>query len=133
MSDSYKSTQRRLAFEKSRSKPEDILAHSFASGFIVAFLGFIAKLKALFGKHRKEVHHTHARGYGDPQGFGNPTPFISDPPVIFHKKNDGSVRRHNQLLRKYIARGYGYEAPSNIVEVIPSKRIGRRVKAKAKA
>jgi hypothetical protein len=122
MSDSYKSTQRQIAYERSRSKPEDVGSRNFAQGFLVFFLGFIAKLRSFFGKHKREVKRTHARGFTRGSGFGKHHRLgpISSPPVegFSSIENRQSTRRAHQKLRKYAARGYGYVTPEREVEVI---------------
>jgi hypothetical protein len=139
MSDSYKSGQGRVAYERSRAKPEDIGAKHFASGFLVAFLGFIAKFLGLFGKRRgAPVHRTHSRGYTTGSGFGKAHRLgpISGPPVLAPKHNDGSTRRANRRARKYALRGYGYIKPEpkrGTVEVVGKTDRAHWLKPKVKA
>jgi hypothetical protein len=131
ISDSYKTSQRRIAREKSRSdKPEDIFAQSFVSTLLAAFVDMLACFFNFFrhneGTSPSQIRH-HSRGTPS-NGSGQHVIFISDPPVKHCLRSDmnAKARSERRKLRKYCLRGYGYVTPENEVEVI---RNGRHVKA----
>ena len=132
ISDSYKTSQRRVAREASRSdRPEDIFAQGFASTFLAAFVGLLARFVGLFrrgkGSRPTDRRH-HARGTPS-NGAGRHVIFLSDSPVkhCLRSDMDAAARSARRKLRRYCLRGYGYVTPSNEPEVI---RNGRHVKAK---
>ena len=110
MSDSYKSNLGRVAYEKSRAKPEDVSARHFASGFFIAFLGFIAKFLGLFGKRRgAPVKRTHARGYSRGRGTGKCKVGSSK---LWHRLTAGhsaSAGWSDRKTRRYCKTGYWSE------------------------
>jgi hypothetical protein len=141
MSDSYKSGQGRVAYERSRAKPEDTAYAHFASTMVGAFLGMIVQFfKRLFTRVRPEMAYErrHKNIGTPPRGFGKAHRLgpISGPPVLAPKHNDGSTRRANRRARKYALRGYGYIKPEpkrGTVEVVGKTDRVNWLKPKVKA
>jgi hypothetical protein len=127
ISDSYKSSQRRIAREKGRSdRPEDVFAQGFASTVLAAFVGMITRFFGLFrhGKGTKPSDRRHHARFSGYNGFGkirNPGP--SGPPVDGAASSLGreARRREARKLRRYCLRGYGYIAPEGAVEKLQKK------------
>jgi hypothetical protein len=120
ISDSFKTSQCRIAREKGRSdRPEDVFAQGFASTVLAAFVGMITKFFGLFrhgkGTSPSQRRH-HARGTPS-NGFGkihNAGPF--GPPVDGFRSAAYRLehRCEARKLRRYCLRGYGYQTPDNV-------------------
>ena len=136
MSDSYKSTLGRVAYEKSRAKPEDVMSSNFAKGFLVAFLGFLKRFASLFGKHKREVHRTHARGFARARVAGKASRILPPSKALRHpgeftRERLAAIRKAKRLARLYALRGYGFIDPYPI-KLIEGKNAERGY-AKAKS
>jgi hypothetical protein len=122
ISDSYKSSLRRIAREKSRhNKPEDIAAQPFTSSILAAFVGMLSRFFSFF-RHSKgtspSMRRYHARGTPS-NGFGQHQPILAGPPIdgtSRGRKNIALARSARRKLRRYCLRGYGYIAPTKKVK-----------------
>lgn len=127
ISDSYKSSLRRIARDKGRSdRPEDIFAQGFASSVLAAFVGLLARFVGLFrrskGSQPWAARH-HARGTPH-SGFGKCRNLGPSAPPVKHCKRsdmDAAARSLRRKLRRYALRGYGYQAPDGEIETLSTR------------
>ena len=117
ISDSYKTSQRRIAREASRSdRPEDIMGRRVLYGIGVAIVALFSRVLRFFSfgwPRYKPVDHI--------DGFFGRSDLDNTAPKWFRalqKRHMYEIpyghRRSRRLNHKYIARGYGYQTPDNV-------------------
>lgn len=119
MSDSYRTALGRVAYEKSRPKPDDIGARRFGATWVAIIVGFFLRVGGLIGRlfgRKAPQHRTHARGYGTPAGFGSQTTSKIGRPLKTSAVHgfSASASLCSRKERMYATRGYGYIEPVDV-------------------